>query len=603
MTDAPSSPSRDSRLTAEAVAGRTFSLTKRGYAEGEVRSFLRLVADDLGAALARERELSARVRDLEEQARRPVLPPSDDDLIRALGEETARVLGQARESAIELRNKAEEHARRVVREAQETARELRTTTQQAVEAKTREAEDSARARAKEIVGEARSVRERVLEDLGERKTALQQQIDELRQGRGRLVETYELVERALAHARRVIETEPSVAPEVPELAEPAESAESGESADTAEPAAPDDPAAGAPAPSASAPEPAPERTPAPTPPAPPTSAPPAPPARSAPPVPPTSAPPAPAAAVVEDIPDVHALFEKLRSEADDDVEPAADAAESVTDSAADSAVDLAGDRADIVGSGAAEAAGERAEPVLPAEPAEPAELDGDEPDAGEPDAAQSARDRRTEALAEVTDDLARRGKRALQDEQNDVLDGLRRQRGKIDLTRVLPAEDEQLARWAHVLQPAVDAAYSLGAASVDGSVGAAPSALLAELSQGAVAPLRDRLASSLESIDVRTPADTELAVAQRLGARYREWRGQLEDVLVDALMVAYARGVYDAVPAGTRLRWIPTHEGKCPDCDDNALEPTVKGGEFPTGQHFPPAHPGCRCLLALDDGS
>jgi hypothetical protein len=154
-----------------------------------------------------------------------------------------------------------------------------------------------------------------------------------------------------------------------------------------------------------------------------------------------------------------------------------------------------------------------------------------------------------------------------------------------------------------VLQPAVDAAYSLGAASVDGSVGAAPSALLAELSQGAVAPLRDRLASSLESIDVRTPADTELAVAQRLGARYREWRGQLEDVLVDALMVAYARGVYDAVPAGTRLRWIPTHEGKCPDCDDNALEPTVKGGEFPTGQHFPPAHPGCRCLLALDDGS
>ncbi len=118
-----------------------------------------------------------------------------------------------------------------------------------------------------------------------------------------------------------------------------------------------------------------------------------------------------------------------------------------------------------------------------------------------------------------------------------------------------------------------------------------------------MSPLRDRLASSLESIDVRTPADVELAVAQRLGARYREWRGQVEEVLVDALTVAYARGVYDAVPDGTRLRWIPTHEGKCPDCDDNALEPTVKGGEFPTGQQFPPAHPGCRCLLALDDES
>ena len=66
---------------------------------------------------------------------------------------------------LELRAKAEEHARRVVREAQETARELRTTTQQAVEAKTREAEDAARDRAKEIVGEARALRERVLGDL------------------------------------------------------------------------------------------------------------------------------------------------------------------------------------------------------------------------------------------------------------------------------------------------------------------------------------------------------------------------------------------------------------------------------------------------------
>jgi hypothetical protein len=24
----------------------------------------------------------------------------------------------------------------------------------------------------------------------------------------------------------------------------------------------------------------------------------------------------------------------------------------------------------------------------------------------------------------------------------------------------------------------------------------------------------------------------------------------------------------------------------------------VKGKEFPTGQAYPPAHPGCRCLLA-----
>jgi len=41
--------------------------------------------------------------------------------------------------------------------------------------------------------------------------------------------------------------------------------------------------------------------------------------------------------------------------------------------------------------------------------------------------------------------------------------------------------------------------------------------------------------------------------------------------------------------------------GRCPDADDNALEPTVKGQRFPTGQAYPPAHPGCRCLVVPTD--
>ena len=563
MTDTSGSPARDSRLTPETVAGRNFSLVKRGYAEHEVRSFLRLVADELSSAAARERELNVRLRDLDEQSRRPVLPPSDDDLIKALGEETARVLGQARESAMELRNKAEEHARRVVREAQETARELRATTQQAVESKTREAEDAARNRAKEIVTEARTVRERVLEDLGERKTALEQQIDELRQGRGRLVETYELVERALAHARRVIEQEPSAPPVVPEAVVP----------EAAVPEAPA-PEAAPPAPAPAAPTPAP-------------AAAPAPPAQ-----PEAAGQPSGSEAgkgkqdEEADLtsPDVHALFEKLRSESGD--EPS----ESAAPEAAADVVDQP------------EAAREAAAAV-PDRPDADSEASGREPstEAEILTPEQEALRAREAALVEVSEELSRRGKRALQDEQNDVLDGLRRQRGKIDLAKVLPGKEEQLSRWAHVLQPSVDQAYSLGAASADGSVGATPRALLSELAEGAVAPLRDRLTSSVESVDARTPADMEIAVAQRLGARYREWRGQeLEEVLADSLAVAYSRGVYDAVPDGTRLRWIPTHEGKCPDCDDNSLEPTVKGGEFPTGQKFPPAHPGCRCLLTRD---
>ncbi len=572
MTDTSDSfAPRSSRTTPEAIAERSFSQVKRGYAESEVRAYLRMVSSDFATAVARERELTARVRELEDQLRRPVLPPSDQDLITALGEETARVLGQARESAIELKNKAEEHARRVVREAQETARELRTTTQQAVEAKTREAEDAARTRAKEIVGEARGLRERVLADLEERRQELERQITDLRAGRGKLVETYELVERALGHAARVMAEEPSTPPEVPAAEvppgvtpapEPPPTPETPVEASAVEASAID-------AAEASNEEDAAEAS---------------------------NEEDAAEASNEEDAaeasraPDVGALFEKLRSES-------TDAPEETTETSAEPSAEAA----PIV-----ETAPDEADAVHETEePGEAVDDQGDVPVDGHP--ATLARDT---ALADATDDLVRRGKRALQDEQNDLLDGLRRQRGKIDTTQVLPSLDDQVARWAHVLQPAVDTAYSAGAATVGEGTGAgapaartAPRALLSELSAAVVAPFRERLGASLEQIDSRTPADTEIAVAQSLGARYREWRGeQLEGALGDALAAAWSRGVFDAAPDGARLRWVPAVVGKCPDCDDNALEPTVKGSDFPTGQPHPPAHPGCRCLLVVEAG-
>ena len=561
------SVARSARTSPDAVAERTFSLVKRGYAESEVRAYLRLVADDLATAQERERDLTSRTRELESQLQRPALPLSDQELIAALGEETARVLTQARESASELRAKAEEHARRVVREAQETARELRTTTQHAVEAKTREAEDAARARAKDIVTEARTLRDRVLGDLDERKQHLEHEIGELRAGRGALVETYQLVERALAHATRVLAEEPSVAPEMAPMPPIEDAAAGGAAADGSPPSpAPEggDTGTAAPPPSEPAPEPpAGEATPAPS----------------------------------EHAPDVGALFEKLRSERAEDDAPAAPAPEvpaadaPTADAPSPSAEPAPGvmDPADVAAEMGARDGGDAAAPAP--------ETAGEDESAQEPTAV-AARDA---ALAEAGEDLVRRGKRALQDEQNDVLDGLRRQRGKIDLGKVLPSQDEQISRWAHVLQPAVDTAYSAGATAGGGARGAAPRALLTELATYSVAPLRDRLSVALEAVDTRSPADAEIVVAQRLGARYREWRGQeLETVLGDSLAMAYARGVYDAAPGGARLRWVAAREGKCPDCDDNALEPTVKGSDFPTGQLHPPAHPGCRCVLVVD---
>jgi hypothetical protein len=295
-------------------------------------------------------------------------------------------------------------------------------------------------------------------------------------------------------------------------------------------------------------------------------------------------------AATGDTRDVGALFEQLRSEQ-------APTPGAVPDAAA----------------AAPEAAGEpTAEPAAESEaPSDASDASdaSDDPDAEPPLEGNAALLRaRDDALAPVADDVARRAKRTLQDEQNDVLDGLRRQRGKIDMEKILPAADEQLTRWAHVLQPAVDRAYAAGAASVasagggaDAAAASVSAALLAELAGVTVTPLRERLESSLATVDTRSPADMEIAVAQALGARYREWRAQdLEMALGDVLTVAYARGVHDAAPEGSQLRWIPAREGKCPDCDDNALEPTARGSTFPTGQAYPPAHPGCRCLLVLD---
>ena len=566
MTDSnlPLIPARDDQLTPESISERTFTAAKRGYSETEVRAYLRRVADDVASLLGRERDLAHRVSQLEGEVNQPRPALSDQQLITALGEETARVLGQAREAAVDLRNKAEEHARRVVREAQEAAKELRTTAQSAVETKTREAEDAARARANEIVGEARVMRERVLTDLSERRQELERQIGDLRGTRAKLVDAYETVERALGQATNLMAQEtPMRVSVVPPVAEPATTAADADD-DAPADATDDSPSAREPAPVDSTP--ASDEV-----------------AEVAEPgnaVEGATRPSSDASAADDaddaESRDVSVLFDQLRSGADPTETASDDAALGFTEAA-----------------------------VSPAPPEASEELDISELEAGEVDeeltpdqALLAARD---DALAEALEALSRRAKRALQDEQNDILDGVRRPRGKLDVDKVLPSHDDQLARWAHVLQPAVDRAYGTGAASAGATTDRAPAPVLAEMAAVVVNPLRERLASALASIDEPTPADTEIAIAQRLGARYREWRSQhLDHVLADVIAAAHSRGVYDAAPEGSRLRWVPFVVGKCPDCDDNALEPTVRGSEFPTGQQHPPAHPGCRCLIVID---
>ena len=212
------------------------------------------------------------------------------------------------------------------------------------------------------------------------------------------------------------------------------------------------------------------------------------------------------------------------------------------------------------------------------------------------------RRRRDAALETALGVLLPRVKRRLQDEQNELLDALRRQKTKIDPDAAMPAVDEQLGGWAQLLGPVLDDTYAAGRTLGGGRTRPAPPRLVARTTELLVLPLRERVLASLEAV-VRDgpydgPAEWQRAITAAVGVRYREWRTQdLDPLLGDLVVVAFARGVFDATPDGMRLRWVPAEIEQCPDADDNALEPTVKGGPFPTGQSCPPAHPGCRCLV------
>ncbi len=205
---------------------------------------------------------------------------------------------------------------------------------------------------------------------------------------------------------------------------------------------------------------------------------------------------------------------------------------------------------------------------------------------------------RAEGLAPIERDLMRQAKRKLQNEQNEVLDAIRTAKGTPTATTILPPMDTQIGAWATTIGPFVTAAFALGAPGL----GPAPHQLQMQLAEHLVAPLRQRLT---EAFEVRSQAMDDLLpvsdfddLPQHIGARYREWRSEhLETAVADILVAAHARGVDSAAPEGSMLRWVTVSDGCCPDCDDNALEPTPKGKRFPSGHTLPPSHAGCRCLV------
>ena len=112
------------RILPEEVANRSFKSALRGVSESDVRTFLRRVADEIARMRTDEQALRQRIAELEERSRMPA-QLSEQQLLDALGEETAKVLRSAQDAADEIRSKAEERAALVRREAQDDAKRAR----------------------------------------------------------------------------------------------------------------------------------------------------------------------------------------------------------------------------------------------------------------------------------------------------------------------------------------------------------------------------------------------------------------------------------------------------------------------------------------------
>lgn len=598
----------------ETVASRAFNVVFRGYEQNEVRAFLKRVADEMSAAAAREGELRHSLQEALTRAAHPEV--NEEVLTNALGEHAARLLTNAREAASSMISDAETRSARVLQEAEgkiarvrseadtllarrtEEAERLTMGLRQAAEADARavreraraeaEAEvESARTQGREMVAEARSVRERMLADLTRRQRIAETQVEQLRSVRQRLLQAYGVVRRTVDEATAELgkaesETRPMVAAAADHLAVrtgPVPVVRPGDPSPAAavassEPQAPDPASRPIPTSRLAVQEPAAPRSAAPLRPPPPPPSPFGGLGSMSPPVEATPPPPAPAG------PGVDELFARMRA--------GQDAPGAPEDAAASEAPPTAAEK--------------------PAGSPAPSEAPQEE-EAPDPDADESILYRRDELLDPIDADLVRQLKRVLQDEQNEVLDRLRRQRQPVT-DDTLPAFVSQTERYQVVAAPLLRAAAHRGAgfiaAATDEPVELAePSERsadewAADLAVEIVIPLRERLEAALnEAADSPGDGETDASIADQLSASYRQWKvQQIEQVARHHATAAFVRGAFAAAPEGIGLRWVVDDEVPCPDCDDNALAgPTPKGQKFPTGQLHPPAHQGCRCVL------
>jgi cell division septum initiation protein DivIVA len=211
--------------------------------------------------------------------------------------------------------------------------------------------------------------------------------------------------------------------------------------------------------------------------------------------------------------------------------------------------------------------------------------------------------RRSEALGDLPAQTARRLKRLLQEEHNDLLDRLRTQRGKGDLEDNLAPQSEQLGRFVAGLSEALGRAFSEGRRTAGSKGSADPSAAVTRLvTRQVLNPLRSEITKAIQAgLDAQ---DSASSLSERANDVFRVWKGVRTQLLGEGIAyAAYHQGLVDAwgSRAGASKSWVFSDEQDCPNdiCRRNADAGAVGlKAPFPSGHLAPPAHGGCTCTLA-----
>ena len=664
----PSSPA--------AVGSAAFPTNRRGFDQGEVRDFLRMVAAELARLQERERFLENELRTMQTRGMSAPGRLDEETVTTLLGEEAARVLTTARDASTQIRDRAEESATRLVKDAAEDAARIRESAMiEAARINEDAAHDAeaeiemAKQQGRDMVNEARAYREKVLSELSRRRDAARGQIEQLLHGRDRLLNAFERARLASedvinglteAHDEPefIVDLTPTTGP-IPivnpehasakvfdhEAADVVETVEvtttttiifDHETAEVVE----TEIAAGVivemPAPEISEVEisepevlveevmevadviaeavdeiietavisaehpvhgmsrfeettdelPIVEETPADT----------------------------NQTNVVSlfgrgrrgtDVPEVVEVPEVIAP-----VEVVEEKAPKNTSGVDDIFAKLrAGTTADVA------TKVESPEPVVRVEPVfteafakEVIAKEAAPKKKSKPKQAIIAADptrfaERDEALSGLVVTMARKLKRVLADEQNNVLEHLRGKRSSLEMDAILGTVDEQAVRYAESIAEDTMAAAGSGAKSVKSAGGSSR-----RVTQKAVAShVKDSVTAGLVA---GFREDTRIAIGEAEGDReilaslmrdvYRKWKTDLIDQHVDDLAcTSYSKGGFLALDPQSRVSWMVDPEAECcSECEDNSLAGAVtKGEEFPTGHAMPPAHPGCRCLV------